>query len=206
MSVPNRAELVTALRERALRLLAEIAHADAVAERLMKLAEARWMVNTGGQVDAAEQGPTKAAGVRKAQRGKHRATTGRGATTVTASEEEDLGQTQGQQLEADLLDAQWREFKQGIAVLHQQIRRALKILSAGDPLRDRLERLSLCRGGGLRMDELREELELIVAMDSPGSGLPMKTSGNDPMQVEPAPEEEVYSAGDCRTPGGVPVG
>ncbi len=48
------------------------------------------------------------------------------------------------------------------------------------------------------MEEVREELELDCrADDSPGSGLPMTTSGNDPMQVEPAAREPIF-----RDPGG----
>jgi hypothetical protein len=190
LSVPNRAELINELRERALHLLAEMPRAEAAAEKLMELVQERWVVKTGGQGDAAKRVPAKAA-VAKGKKPEHGATPRPVATTPTASREDDPGQARGQQQDADSLADQWGTFKREISILHQQIRRALKILSADDPLRERLERLSLCRGGGLSMDELHEELDLIVELTTPGSGLPMTTSGNDPMQVEPGSETDL---------------
>jgi hypothetical protein len=187
LSVPNRAELIKELRERALHLLAEMPHAEAAAERLMRLAEERWAVKTGGQGDAAKREPAKAAVARHGKRPKHGATT----KPATPSPIPEGDEPQGQQLEEDQLYGRWKAFKEALLGLHRLIRRALKISLANDPLRDRLERLSLCRGGGVSMEELRAELELLVELDSSGSGLPMLTSGHEPMQVEPTPETDL---------------
>ncbi len=99
--MPNRAELIKELRERALHLLAEMPHAEAAAERLMELAEERWGVKTGGQGEAAKRGPAKAA---EASKGKGRSMARRPGRPLTIPDSQ-AGKTrpQGQQLEEDQL-------------------------------------------------------------------------------------------------------